>query len=89
MLDKVKLALRITATAFDSELNILISACQADLGLSGISYDDTKELIQTAVIFYCKANFGNFENAERWQQAYNNLKCVLKISSDYAVTDDE
>lgn len=37
MLDKVKLALRITTTAFDSELNDLIAAALADLGLAGVT----------------------------------------------------
>ena len=37
MLDKVKLALRITTTAFDSEINDLIAAALADLGLAGVT----------------------------------------------------
>lgn len=85
MLDKVKLALRLTTAAFDGELNMLITACKADLGLAGIIDDETKELIQTAVIIYCKANFGFNDKSEKWQTAYDNLKCCLMTSSEYKV----
>lgn len=36
MLEKVKLALRITTNAFDSELNDLIEAAKLDLGIAGV-----------------------------------------------------
>ena len=36
MLEKVKLALRIVTAAFDSEINDLIDAALADLGLAGV-----------------------------------------------------
>lgn len=36
MLEKVKLALRIKTTAFDSEIEDLISAALADLGIAGV-----------------------------------------------------
>jgi len=88
MLDKVKLALRITTTAFDTELILLIGACEADLSLAGINYDETKELIQTAVIFYCKANFGENQTSEKWQKAYDNLKSCLMVAKSYKVGDE-
>ena len=37
MLEKVKLALRITTDAFDSELTDMIEAAYLDLGLAGVT----------------------------------------------------
>lgn len=88
MLEKVKTALRISSNAFDTELTSLISACQSDLKMSGIVYDDKKDLIATAVIFYCKTNFGNNEYFDRWQKAYNNLKSCLMTSDEFTKVND-
>lgn len=85
MLESVKLALRVTVSDFDSEIQGLIDAAKADLQLSGVAnLDDTDPLIKRAIITYCKAHFG-YDNpeAERFQQSYNMLKMHLSLSSDY------
>ena len=43
MLEKVKLALRITTNAFDSELNDLIDAAKIDLGIAGVEIPVTTD----------------------------------------------
>jgi uncharacterized phage protein (predicted DNA packaging) len=92
MLDDIKILLRITTTAFDTEINDLISAARQDLVLSGVdstkANDDTDPLIKRAISLYCKANFG-FDNpdADRLQQSYNLLKMSLALSSDYNGSD--
>ncbi len=89
MLEKVKQALRISNTAFDTELNDLIEAAKADLILSGILQSkidaiDTDILIQRAVMVYCKCYFG-IENSDydRNLQAYNSLKNHLSLTAEY------
>ena len=94
LIDDIKTALRISNTAFDSEINDLISAARSDLKLSGVLEskvnDDTDPLIKRAIVVYCKANFGwNNPDAERLQQSYNMLKIHLALSQEYAeVTED-
>ena len=94
IINDVKTALRISNTAFDSEINDLISAAQSDLKLSGVLEskvnDDTDPLIKRAIIIYVKANFGwNNPDAERLQHSYNMLKIHLALSQEYAeVTED-
>jgi uncharacterized phage protein (predicted DNA packaging) len=95
ILDDIKIALRISNTAFDAEINDLIAAARSDLKLSGVLEskvnDDTDALIKRAIVVYCKANFGwNNPDAERLQQSYNMLKCHLALSQEYAeaVTED-
>ncbi len=94
LIDDIKTALRISNTAFDSEINDLISAAQSDLKLSGVLEskvnDDTDPLIKRAIIIYIKANFGwNNPDAEKLQHSYNMLKIHLALSQEYAeVTED-
>lgn len=88
MLEKVKLALRISNTAFDSEVQDLIDAARQDLILTGVSADkvsdDNDPLIKRAITTYCKANFGwDNPDAERLQKAYDMLKQHLSLAGDY------
>lgn len=94
MIESIKTALRISNTAYDSEINDLVAAAKADLRLSGILEskvnDDTDPLIKRAIMVYVKTNFGwNNPDAERLQQSYNMLKIHLALSQEYAeVTED-
>lgn len=85
ILDDVKVALRISNTAYDSEISDLINAAKSDLALSGVlKVDDTDPLIKRALIVYCKANFGwNNPDAERFQLSYDLLKGHLSLSQEY------
>nr|DAR81347.1 MAG TPA: head to tail adaptor [Caudoviricetes sp.] len=84
MFEKVKLALRITTAAFDSEIEDLISAALADLGIAGvITLEETDPLIIRAVITYCKANFGQPEEYDRLKAAYDEQKAQLQMATGY------
>lgn len=86
MLEKVKLALRIVTTAFDSEINDLIDAALADLGLAGVeNLVQTDPLVIRAVTTYCKAYFGSPEDGEydRLKAAYDEQKAQLQTATGY------
>lgn len=84
MLAKVKLALRITTSAFDDELNDLIDAAEADLGLAGVStVTETDALIIRAVITFCKMNFGEPADYDRLKKAYDEQKAQLGMATGY------
>ena len=84
MLEKVKLALRITTDAFDSELTDLINAAYGDLGIAGvINTDSETPLIIRAVITYCRCNFGQPDEYDRLKASYDEQKAQLSMSSDY------
>ena len=84
MLEKVKLALRITTAAFDSEIEDLISAALADLGIAGVTTaEETDPLIIRAVITYCKVNFGQPEEYDRLKAAYDEQKAQLQMATGY------
>ena len=84
MLDKVKLALRITTDAFDSEIEDLIAAALADLGLAGVT-EKTEEdpLVSRAVVTFCKAHFGEPDQYDRLKAAYDEQKAQLQMATGY------
>lgn len=84
MLNKVKLALRITTNAFDSELNDLIEAAYEDLGIAGvINTENETPLIIRAVITYCRMSFGQPDEYDRLKASYDEQKAQLSMTSDY------
>ena len=84
MLQTVKLALRITTEAFDSELNDLIAAGLIDLNQAGVSNVDTTDpMIKRAVITFCKLNFGQPDDYDRLKKAYDEQKAQLGMATGY------
>lgn len=87
MLNKVKLALRITTDAFDSEITDLISAACADLGVVGVSAssDTTDALLTRAIITYCRLNFGSPDDYDRLKRSYDEQKAQLITCTGYGL----
>lgn len=86
MINRVKLALRISTNAFDDELNGLINSALLDLGVAGVAEfksETTDELIITAVITYCKLHFGECDNYDRLKASYDEQKAQLSMCTGY------
>ena len=84
MLDAVKLALRITTDAFDSELEGLISAAQIDLQIAGVELpDELDAIVQRAIITYCKMHFGEPDEYDRLKASYDEQKAQLSMATGY------
>ena len=83
-LGKVKLALRISSTSFDSQINDLIDAAILDLtkfaDIKTFTTTDADALQTNAVIAYVSYNW--FKD-EKYLTAYNNLKMQMSTSSHY------
>lgn len=88
MLEKVKLALRLTTNAYDAELEDLIAAAKADLSLIGINKEETDALITRAIITYCRANFGSPSDYDRIKASYDEQKAQLQMASGYGLEAD-
>ena len=92
MLSKVKLALRITTDAFDSELTDLINAALLDLGIAGVNEFEattTDALIIRAVITYCKVHFGEPDEYDRLKASYDEQKAKLGMATGYTTWTDQ
>lgn len=84
MLEKVKGALRITSNVFDDELTSLIASAELDLGVAGVDVPtEIDDLVTTAIITYCKMNFGAAVNYDRLKRSYDEQKAQLSMSTGY------
>ena len=84
-LDDVKKQLRVTGSAFDTEIQSLIDSATIDLQESGVlTVDTTDDFIAQAIILYCKGMFG-YDNpeAQRFMERYEYDKAKLSTLSKY------
>lgn len=92
LLADMKIALRVTTDALDSEVETLIGAALYDMERVGINpalleVDDEEGIentfVKQAVTAYCKAHFG-YDNAEadRLDESYRRIVCDLLNSAE-------
>lgn len=98
MLQLVKLALRISTTAYDTELNMLIASCIQEMTHMNVIVDvdtsgnPTDAQVKAAIVAYCKWQFGNHEDKEQWEGIYHTKLAQLKTMTgytDWRLGDDE
>ena len=83
-LNAVKLALRVTTNAFDTELTDLISAAVLDLKGAGVTNDDTTNaLVRRAVITYCRMHFGEPDDYDRLKKSYDEQKAQMGMATGF------
>lgn len=87
MLEKVKLALRVTTNEFDTELTDLINAAVADLGIVGVTAvsTTTDALLIRAITTYCKVHFGEPDEYDRLKASYDEQKAQLISCTGYGL----
>ena len=84
MLNIVKTALRIAGNAFDAEIELLVAACLEEMeGLGVVVNTDaegvpTSSQVQTAIIAYCKWQFGDNDNKADFEAIYHTKLAQLK-----------
>ena len=84
MLELVKLALRITTDAFDTELNLLIAAAQTDLGIAGVTLPaELDPICMGAIITFVKMKFGEPDEYDRLKASYDEQKAQLSMATGY------
>ena len=83
-LDDVRMALRITTTAYNTELTNLISAARQDLGIAGVEVPQTlDDICLRAVITYCKMNFGLPDDYDKLKRSYDEQKAQLSTHTGH------
>ena len=89
MLEKVKLALRISTDKYNSELNDLIEAAKLDLGIAGVVVPQIIDsLVTKAIITYCKMSFGLPEDYDRLKRSYDEQKAQLSNATGYTIWEE-
>ena len=82
----VKMSLRISTGAFDTELAELVEACKLDLKMKGVQkIDESENLTRQAIKLYCRANFANGDVKERelYADRYEKLAAAMSLCSYY------
>ena len=99
MLDKVKLAMRVSTDVFDAELLDLIAAGMADLRHCGVQFDSsevktqgtvtdytvTDPLVSTAIVTYVRMMFGSPPDFANLKLAYEMQKGQMRESRAYGM----
>lgn len=89
LIDNVRLALRITTTAFDNELTSLINAAKTDLGIAGVTLPaELDDICNLAIITYCKCHFGQPDDYDRLKASYDEQKAQLSMATGYTTWTD-
>lgn len=91
LLQKTKMALRITVDAYDSDLTDLINAAKLDLGIAGVALPSSLDAIcERAIITYCKVHFSALTDGEyaRLKASYDEQKAQLVTATGYTVWGD-
>ncbi len=83
MLARVKLAMRITTNAYDTEIQALIDAALLDLGIAGVITSDADELVKRAVVTYCRLHFGSPDDYDNLKASYDEQKAQLQTATGY------
>ena len=86
LLEKTKLALRVTVTNYDTDLTALINAAKLDLGIAGVELPSALDAIcERAIITYCKVHFSSLSDGEyaRLKASYDEQKAQLVTATGY------
>ena len=87
-LGKVKLALRISSTSFDSQISDLIEEAKLDLSktanISAAAVAAPDALVKGAIKCYCGSMWSDDpDEADRLKKCYDDYKAKLSMSSAY------
>lgn len=91
ILRKVRLALRVTTTAFDEQILDLIEAALLDLKMAGIEGENVASIdaaTLVAVTTYCQMHFGARDDYDQLAASYATQKGQLWAASGYTVWPD-
>lgn len=88
MLETVKAAMWLVGTdIYDRELQRLINACIADLGIIGL--DTTAKTTDPnyiqAIVTYCRLNFGSPADYDRLKRSYDEQKAQMQSATGYGL----
>lgn len=84
LIEKAKMAKRITTDKFDDEVDRLLDAAYLDLGVAGVVLPDSVDaLVEQAAITYFVMNFGEPVNYDRLKRSYDEQKAQLSTCTGY------
>lgn len=86
-INAVKLAMRLTTSAYDNEIGSLIDAALADLGITDIyNTNPSSPLVFRAVATYCRLHFGTPSDYDKLKASYDEQKGQLITATGYGIS---
>lgn len=83
-LDNCRMALRVTTTAYDTEIQEYIDAAMLDLGIAGVVVPESEDsLVNKAVMTYVRMSFGAPANYDKLKASYDEQKAQLMNATGY------
>ena len=83
LLDNCKMALRVTTSAYDNEINEYIDSAKLDLGIAGVETAYNDSLINKAIMTYVRMSFGSPANYDKLKASYDEQKAQLMNATGY------
>ena len=84
LINKAKLAMRITTNAFDGQISDLIEAAYLDMGVAGVEVPEgSNSLVSQAAITYMRMHFGQPDEYDRLKKSYDEQKAQLVTCTGY------
>ena len=84
LVNAAKLAARITTTAFDSQVSMLLDAAMLDMGVAGVEVPETMDaIVQQAAITYFLMHFGEPDQYDRLKKSYDEQKAQMSMATGY------
>ena len=83
-IDTCKMALRVTTTAYDTEIQAYIDAAKLDMGIAGVEIPQSADaLVEKAVLTYVRMSFGSPSDYDRLKASYDEQKAQLMNATGY------
>ena len=84
LIASAKLAARISTSAFDEQVSMLLESAMLDLGVAGVEVPETlTPIVKQAAITYFLMNFGSPEEYDRLKRSYDEQKAQLATCTGY------
>lgn len=88
LVEKIRKRLRISTDKLDIEISDLVESGKKELEVGGVYERENDALYFQALVLYCKANFGFYDNSEKFENAFYRLRDSMAVSGEYIKKDD-
>jgi len=84
LIDTCKMAMRVTTSSYDTEIQEYINSAMLDLGIAGVEVpQSTDALLNKAILTYVRMSFGSPANYDKLKASYDEQKAQLMNATGY------
>lgn len=84
LIDTCKMAMRVTTSSYDTEIQEYINSAMLDLGIAGVEVPQTTDaLINKAIMTYVRMSFGSPTDYDKLKASYDEQKAQLQNATGY------